>query len=106
MIYISQLKTRLSQIPLISSTKILQINVNKSASTTEHVLQMAIELDIKILAIQEPWTIASSSSNSSEFRSINHSSFRQILPNYSTFRPRAIFYISSEYSTNLVSNLP
>ena len=34
--------------------KILQINVNRNPSTTEHVLQLAIELNISILAIQEP----------------------------------------------------
>src|ERR1700710_2022818 len=59
---------------------------------------MAIELNIKILAIQEPWVI----SNSNEFRSINHSSFKQLFLNYSTFRPRVLFYISREYIINLV----
>src|ERR1700710_366016 len=63
---------------------------------------MAIELNIKILAIQEPWVI----SNSNEFRSINHPSFKQLFPNYSTFRPRVLFYISREYIVNLVSISP
>ena len=35
------------------STKILQINVNRNAITTENILNMAIELNISILAIQE-----------------------------------------------------
>src|ERR1700709_1878726 len=80
------------------SCKILQINVNRNSITTENILQMAIELNIKILAIQEPWVI---SNNSNEFRSINHPSFKQLLPNYSTFRPRVLFYISREYIVNL-----
>src|ERR1700710_695773 len=63
---------------------------------------MAIELNIKILAIQEPWVI----SNSNEFRSINHPSFKQLFPNYSTFRPRVLFYISREYIVNLVPISP
>ncbi len=53
--------------------KILQINVNRNASTTESVLQMAIELEIKILVVQEPWVIMN---NSNEYRSVNHSSFK------------------------------
>ena len=38
----------------MSSSKILQINVNRNAITTENVLNMAVELNIGILAIQEP----------------------------------------------------
>ena len=52
--------------------KILQININRNSITIENILQMAIELNIKILVIQESWVI----SNSNEFRSINHSSFK------------------------------
>src|ERR1700710_706903 len=85
------------------SCKILQINVNRNSITTENILQMAIELNIKILAIQEPWVIIN---NSNKFRSINHSSFKQLLPNYSTFRPRVLFYILKDYKVNLASILP
>ena len=77
--------------------KILQINVNRNSSTTENVLQVAIELNIKILAIQEPWVIK----NNNIYRTINHSSFSQILPNYSTFRPRVAFYISRDIKASL-----
>src|ERR1700709_2493456 len=59
---------------------------------------MAIKINIKILAIQELWVI----SNSNEFCSINYSSFKQLFSNYSTFRPRVLFYISREYIVNLV----
>ena len=64
---------------------------------------MAIELNITILAIQEPWVI---SNNSNEYRSINHPSFKQLFPNYSTFRPRVLFYISREYIVNLAPISP
>src|SRR6201746_2843977 len=84
------------------SCKILQINVNRNSTTTENILQMAIELNIKILAIQEPWVIP----NSNKFRSINHPSFKQLFPNYSTFRPRVLFYISREYIVNLAPISP
>jgi len=33
------------------------INVNRNRTTTENVLQIAIELDIKVLVIQELWVI-------------------------------------------------
>src|ERR1700709_1411166 len=63
---------------------------------------MAIKINIKILAIQELWVI----SNSNEFCSINHPSFKQLFLNYSTFRPRVLFYISREYIVNLVPISP
>ena len=55
------------------SLKVLQINVNKSLSTTEHILQLTIELNISILAIQEPWTIGSEAKG---FCSVNYTSFK------------------------------
>src|ERR1700691_3452145 len=85
------------------SIKILQINVNRNSRTTENVLQTAIELNIDILAIQEPWTILV---NTNEYRSINHTSYRQILPNYGTFRPRTLFYIQRNLEANLASISP
>jgi hypothetical protein len=57
---------------LMNNIKILQININKNATTTENVLQIAIELDIKILVVQEPWVIESNR----EYRSINHPNFK------------------------------
>src|ERR1700709_1933833 len=80
------------------SCKILQININRNSITTENILQMAIELNITILAIQELWVIIN---NSNEYRSINHPSFKQLFPNYSTFRPRVLFYILKDYKVNL-----
>ena len=82
--------------------KVLYINVNRNSNTTKNVLQLTIELNIKIIAIQEPWTIKTSNN---EYRSINHSSFIQILPNYGPFRPRTLFYIVKDYRANLVPSL-
>jgi hypothetical protein len=87
-------------------SKVLQINVNRNSSTTENILQMAIELNIKILAIQEPWTIQTQVNNTPIYRSINHRSFVQILPNYSTYRPRTLFYISNDIRASIAPNSP
>ena len=84
------------------SCKILQTNINRNSITIENICQMTIELNIKILAIQEPQII---SNNSNEFRSINYSSFKQLFSNYNTFRPRVLFYILKDYKVNLVSIL-
>jgi hypothetical protein len=73
----------------MSNTKILHFNTNRNVITTENVLQEAIKLNISILAIQEPWVIESAGN----YRSINHPSFTQVFPNYSTVRPRVMFYI-------------
>ena len=88
---------------MIISLKTLQINMNKSLSITEHVLQLAIELNILILAIQEPWTIGN---NIDGYRSVLHPSFKQVLPNYGSLRPRALFYILNSISTALAPNSP
>ena len=87
----------------MSSIKILQINVNRSSSTTENVLQLAIELNIYIIAVQEPWI--TQNPNSNEFRSINHLGFKQVLPNYGTFRPRTLFYVVRNIRANLAPSL-
>jgi hypothetical protein len=68
--------------------------MNRNSSTTENVLELAIELDIKVLVVQEPWVIIGD--NNREYRSIIYPSFYQILPNYGTLRPRTLFYIARE----------
>ena len=85
------------------SCKILQININRNSITIENILQIAIELNIIILAIQELQIIIN---NSNKYRFINHSSFKQLLPNYSTFRPRVLFYILKDYKVNLAPISP
>jgi len=56
-----------------SYVKVLQVNVNRNSSTTENVLELAIELDIKVLVVQEPWVITGD--NNREYRSIIYPSF-------------------------------
>lgn len=78
--------------------------MNRNSATTENVLELAIELDIKVLVVQEPWVITGD--NNREYRSIIYPSFYQILPNYGTLRPRTLFYIARELQTSLASNSP
>ncbi len=42
--------------------------------------------------------------NGDLYRTINHSSFNQILPNYSTVRPRVAFYIFKDFKATLAAN--
>jgi hypothetical protein len=42
--------------------RILQVNLNKSAPATEGALQVAVELDIDLLVVQEPWLTPSQQS--------------------------------------------
>ena len=83
----------------MSSIKILQFNTNRNTTTTENALQLAIELDIQILAIQKPQAIEQASS----YRSINYTSFKQVFLEYSIYRPRAIFYILKTYKVSLAT---
>jgi len=86
----------------MSNIKILQLNTNRNSLTTENVLELAIELDIKILAIQELWVIDQTDS----YRSINYPSFKQVFPEYSAYRPRVMFYIVKGIRTNLAPTSP
>jgi hypothetical protein len=79
-----------------SNTRILQVNLNRSSAATESVLQLAIELKIDLILVQEPWII-SENPDYSNSRSISHSSFSQILPTTIGFRPRTFAYISKTY---------
>ena len=67
-------------------------------------MQTAIELDIKVLVIQEPWVIAGN--NNREYRSIIHPSYFQILPNYGALRPRTLIYVARELQASLAQNSP
>jgi len=78
--------------------------MNRNSATTENVLELAIELDIKVLVVQEPWVITGN--NNREYRSIIYPSFYQILPNYGTLRPRTLFYIARELQASLALNSP
>jgi ribonuclease HI len=86
---------------MISTTlRILQVNLNRSPQATESALQLAIELDISIILVQEPWLIPNKDNiDYSSTRSISHPSFTQILPSTLVARPRTLAYIAREYSS-------
>ena len=80
---------------MIENLRVLQVNLNKNPRTTESTLQLAIELKVDVIAIQEPWIAPSDSNNYEAPRSIAHQSFYQIFPKADpNLRPRALFYIS------------
>ena len=89
----------------MSSIKVLQINVNRNAITTENILNMAIELNISILAIQEP-KIFNLDKEEATTRSVLHSSFNQILPRHGLYRPRVIYYVSKNIAASLSRDSP
>ena len=71
---------------LSSSIKILQVNLNRSDAATESALQIAIELQVDLVVVQEPWVTDDNT------RSTAHQSFTQILPpdNGNNLRPRTM----------------
>lgn len=76
--------------------KILQINGNRNSATTESALNLALQVDAKIVAVQEPWLPRGPSYANT--RSTAHQDFTQILPNLedSSLRPRVLFYIRKD----------
>jgi ribonuclease HI len=80
---------------------ILQINVNRSSVVTEDVLQYAVDNNVHIVLIQEPWII-SSSDTYSDARSTLHNAFSFILPSPSGLRPRTLAYISKQSVTSAI----
>jgi endonuclease/exonuclease/phosphatase (EEP) superfamily protein YafD len=74
-------------------TKILQVNLNRNQQATESALQLALELKVDLLLVQEPWILKDDSIT----RSINHPSFTQILPKFGEWRPRTLAYASKGY---------
>ena len=79
-----------------SSLKVLQVNLNRSATATESALQLATELKIDLLVVQEPWITPKNQEQEdySNARSIAHPSFTQILPADLRFRPRTLVYVA------------
>ncbi len=80
-----------------SSTRVLQVNLNRSAQATESALQIAVELKIDIVVVQEPWILQNSELDYSNARSILHPSFVQILPKSTILRPRTLVYVSRSF---------
>ena len=113
--------------------KILQCNLNRSLQATENTLQLAIELGVSIIAVQEPWIrqsrpildytnipsinpLASTQQQAEHTnhqqdtyegsKSICHPSFIQIFPETDDhkLRPRTMFYLAKH--TNIQYNKP
>ena len=81
-----------------SSFKVLQVNLNRSQPATESALQIAIELKIDLIIVQEPWVIKPISPiDYSTTRSILHSAFTQILPADLTYQPRILAYVANSF---------
>jgi len=81
-----------------NSFKVLQVNLNRSGPATESALQIAIELKIDLIIIQEPWIIPKNQDpDYRNTRSILHPSFTQILPADLTLRPRTLVYVSKTF---------
>jgi hypothetical protein len=87
--------------------KTMQINLNRSAPATESALNLAIELGVHIIAIQEPWVLLGPNNDYTNTRSVIHQGFTQILPLHGSLRPRTLFYISKALSfANIAENSP
>jgi len=86
-----------------SSTRVLQVNLNRSAQATESALQIAVELKIDLVVVQEPWILHDSQPPNSQpddysnAQSILHPSFVQILPKSTRLRPRTLVYVSRSF---------
>lgn len=78
-----------------TSIKVLQVNLNRSSTATESALQVAIELKVDLLVIQEPWI--TSNKDVSLTRSIIHPSFHQLLPTDRSHRPRTLVYVARAF---------
>ena len=78
-----------------TSFKVLQVNLNRSAVATESALQLAIELNVDLVVVQEPWVIPGSDYINT--RSVIHQSFLQILPKDLCYRPRTLVYVSRSF---------
>lgn len=84
--------------------KFLHINLNKSQIATESALQYAVEHKVDLIAIQEPWLIPADpgSEGYSKTRSVAHSAYIQILPNFDPqYRPRNLIYLSRELESQV-----
>ncbi len=81
-----------------NTLKALQINLNRSAVATESTLDLAIGLNVDIIAVQEPWVFPNPDGDYTSTRSVIHQGFTQILPKHGSLRPRTLFYISKALS--------
>ena len=82
-----------------SSIRVLQVNLNRSSPATESALQIAMELKVDLIIVQEPWVPLQppNATDYSNTRSVLHPSFSQILPADLTYRPRTLVYIARSF---------
>ncbi len=55
--------------------RILQINLNRSAPATKSTFKTAIELNIDIIAVQEPWVFLAANNDYTNTRLVIHQGF-------------------------------
>ena len=74
---------------------IIQANTNRGIQATESLLEYAVESEIDILLIQEPWVFRNKTTEYKDCRSISHPSFIALLsPHNNKTRPRTLVYTS------------
>jgi hypothetical protein len=81
---------------MLDNLRILQVNLNIAPPATESTLQLAVELAIDLVIVQEPVLYSSVRGDFSDCRSVSHQSFSQIFPQPlpSSIRPRVMAYVS------------
>src|SRR5690242_5924610 len=81
---------------MLDKLRIMQANLNTCSPATESTLQLAVEMGIDLLVVQEPRLIEAEGDGDGAVRSVNHSSFSQLFPPQlpTTTRPRTMLYIS------------
>ena len=81
---------------MLDNLRILQANLNRDARATESALQLAVELSVDLVVIQEPRIITHRKHDYTDCRSVNHPSFSQLLPQHvpTHLRPRVMLYVS------------
>jgi hypothetical protein len=78
-----------------SSIRILQVNLNRSQPATESALQLALESNVDLVLVQEPWLARKEQEDSYEqVQSTQHPSFIQLFLWNRVIRPRTLTYIS------------
>ena len=88
-----------------TSFRVLQVNLNRNSTATESALQVAVELKVDLIVVQEPWT--TTNVDHSFIRSILHPSFTQLLPTDVTLRPRTLVYVARGFRpTVAISDCP
>ena len=81
-----------------SSFKVLQVNLNYSTLATESALQVAVELKVDLLVVQELQIVPRDpDQDSTSICSVLYPSFTQILLANLSFRPRTLVYMARSF---------